>query len=53
MTGHRSHPVVKQVVCGVVLAGVTLLAILFGMNEATAAGDGQGAEVPRLLCPLH
>ena len=49
MTARRA----REVLLGVALTGVTLLAILFGMNEATAAGDGRGAEVPRLLCPLH
>jgi hypothetical protein len=49
MTARRA----REILLGVVLAGVTLLAILYGMNEATAAGDGRGAEVPRLLCPLH
>ena len=44
---------VREVLLGVVLASVTLLALLYGMNEATAQGDGRPDEVPRLLCPLH
>ena len=50
MSGRRA----REVLLGVVLAGVSLVGVLYQVNES-AAGDGErgGGGVPQLLCPLH
>jgi hypothetical protein len=50
MTARR----IRDVVLGLVLAGVSFLGVLYQVNETTASeADGKSGEVPRLLCPLH
>jgi len=50
MTGRR----VRDVLLGLILAGVSFLGVLYQVNES-AAGDGErgAGGVPQLLCPLH
>ena len=35
------------------LTGVTLLGVLYQVNEATASGGGRAARCPGCICPLH
>jgi hypothetical protein len=45
---------VREVLLGLVLAGVSFLGVLYQVNETQAAGgDGTSGGVPQLLCPLH
>ena len=41
-----------EVLIGLVLAGVSVLGVLYQVNE-TAAAKGEDGGVPRLICPLH
>ncbi|MEZ0292521.1 MAG: hypothetical protein ACAH82_08250 [Solirubrobacteraceae bacterium] len=44
----------RDLVIGLLLAGVAFLGTLYQVNESTAsANQGQGEHVPKLFCPLH
>jgi hypothetical protein len=45
---------VRDLLIGVLLAGVALFGTLYQVNESTAAANhGQGEQLPKLFCPLH
>jgi hypothetical protein len=44
---------VRDVAIGLVLTAVSFLGVLYQVNESMAQEDGDRAEVPRLICPLH
>jgi hypothetical protein len=43
---------VREVLLGLVLAGVSFLGVLYQVNESAAAKGDDGG-VPKLICPLH
>jgi hypothetical protein len=43
---------VREVLLGLVLAGVSFLGVLYQVNESAAAKGDDGG-VPKLTCPLH
>ena len=45
---------VRDLLIGVLLAGVASLGAMYQVNESTAsANQGKGEQLPQLFCPLH
>jgi hypothetical protein len=44
---------VTYLLVGVLLTAVTLLAVLYQVNESLAARGTDDGSVPQLFCPLH
>jgi hypothetical protein len=49
VTGRR----VRDLLLGLVLAGVSFLGVLYQVNESMADDGSSDGSVPRLICPLH